>query len=61
MKTNILLPPKNKKETMSLRLPDDLRKKVEKLAADNNTTLTNVVESGLVLLFEKLKNESSKS
>jgi predicted transcriptional regulator len=61
MKTNILLPPKNKKETISLRLPDDLRKKVEKLAADNNTTLTNVVESGLVLLFEKLKNETSKS
>jgi predicted transcriptional regulator len=46
---------------MSLRLPDDLRKKVEKLAADNNTTLTNVVESGLILLFEKLKNETSKS
>ena len=61
MKTNILLPPKDTKETMSLRLPFELRKKVEKLAADNNTTLTNVVESGLVLLFEKLKNEKTKS
>jgi predicted transcriptional regulator len=60
MKTNILIPRKKQKETMSLRLPDDLRKKVEKLAADNQTTLTNVVESSLVLLFEKIHNEKAK-
>ena len=55
-KTN-LLPKKNTKQNLTVRLDPALRKEAEKLAKSNNTTMTNVVETGLTLLFEKVKNE----
>jgi hypothetical protein len=61
MKTKLLLPTDDKKVTMSMRLPLDLRKQAEKLAKDNRTTLTHVIESALVLLMKKVEDETSKS
>ena len=55
-----LLPPKNTKKPLTIRLAPAVRKEAEKLAKDNQTTLTNVVEAGLSLLFEKVKNEPTK-
>ena len=55
-KTN-LLPKKNTKQHLTVRLDPALRKEAEKLAKSNNTTMTNVVETGLTLLFEKVKHE----
>jgi len=59
-KTN-LLSPKSTKKSLTVRLDPAVRKEAEKLAKSNNTTITNVVETGLSLLFEKVKNESGKS
>lgn len=59
-KTNLILP-KETKKPLTIRLQSTLRKKAEKLAKSNNTTLTNVVESGLSLLFEKVENEQKVS
>lgn len=59
-KTNLLLKKKTK-TISSFRLDDDIRKEAEKLAKDNKTTLTNVVETGLVLLIEKVKSEQKES
>lgn len=59
-KTNLLLKKKTKTIT-SLRLDDAVRKEAEQLAKDNKTTLTNVIETGLVLLIEKVKNEQKVS
>lgn len=55
-KTN-LFPKKDIKKPLTVRLTDAVRKKAEKLAKSNHTTMTNVVETGLSLLFEKVENE----
>ena len=59
-KTN-LIPKKTAKKTTSFRLDPAIRKEAEKLAKENETTITNVVEAGLVLLIEKVKNEQKAS
>jgi predicted transcriptional regulator len=56
VKTKLLLK-KCVKKPLTIRLDPAVRKEAEKLAESNKTTLTNVVESGLALLFEKIKNE----
>lgn len=54
-----LIPQKDIKKPLTIRLAPAVRKEAEKLAKDNQTTLTNVVEAGLSLLFEKVKHEKA--
>jgi hypothetical protein len=60
MKNISLFPTKIHKKTFSMRLPEDLRSQAEQVAKKNNVTLTAVLEAGLKLLLEKVKNEPSK-
>ena len=60
VKTN-LIPKKETKKPLTIRLDPILRRKIKKLAQDNDTTETQVVETGLTLLFEKVKNEQKIS
>ena len=54
-----LLKPKAAKKPLTVRLSSDVRKQAENIAKANEVSLTQVVEAGLILLFEKIKAESS--
>ena len=43
-----------------MRLPADLRFQAEQVAKKNNVTLSAVLEAGLKLLLEKVKNEKAQ-
>ncbi len=60
MNTDKLFPDKEIKKPLTIRLAPAVRKEAEKIAKAKKTTLTNVVEAGLSLLFEKMKNEPTK-
>ena len=60
--TSLLLPPKIKKDTnLTVRLPRPVRVMANQMAEAQSTSLSNVVEAGIKLLFEKVKDEKKKS
>ena len=61
MENNSLFTPKAKEESLTGGLAPDIRREAERIAKENNTTLTKVIEAGLSLLFDKIKSQKKES